>query len=197
MKWKKSLKIGGKVLQLVLNAMEKEKMLNIWMKIGLQKKLSTLLIFSKKWQKSKGEEYYNLNSFFVILQLKYWIQTFYTYQKIDSGCLQAIGWPLLAFVDWLNLHIASRDRIGTGHNRPFYPCFGPHRGSWCGENWFGMGHQIVRYVFQPLWPCAIQHRKRWHFYNGGESGFLARMTKLGINLYEGIITINSSRICKE
>jgi len=28
MKWKKSLKIGGKVLQLVLNAMEKEKMLN-------------------------------------------------------------------------------------------------------------------------------------------------------------------------
>ena len=38
MKWKKSLKIGRKVLQLVLNAMEKEKVLNVWIKIGLQKK---------------------------------------------------------------------------------------------------------------------------------------------------------------
>ena len=48
MEWKKSLKIGGNVLQLVVNAMEKEKLLNVWVMIGLQKKLSTLLIFCKK-----------------------------------------------------------------------------------------------------------------------------------------------------
>ena len=29
MEWKKSLKIGGNVLQLVVNAMEKEKLLNV------------------------------------------------------------------------------------------------------------------------------------------------------------------------
>ena len=150
MKWKKSLKIGGKVLQLVVNAMEKEKMFNVWIMIGLQKKLSTIPIFSKKWQKNKGEEYYNLKLFFVILQLEYWVQTFYTCQWIDSDCLQAMGWPCLTFFDWLNLHFACRDRIGTGQNRPFYPCFGPHRGSWCGKNWFGMAHQIVRFVTQPL-----------------------------------------------
>ena len=32
MKWKKSLKIGGKVLQLAVNAMKKEKMPNVWIK---------------------------------------------------------------------------------------------------------------------------------------------------------------------
>ena len=35
MKWKKSLKIGGKVLQLVGNAMKKENMLNVLRMIGL------------------------------------------------------------------------------------------------------------------------------------------------------------------
>ena len=168
MKWKKSLKIGGNVLQLVVNAMEKEKMLIVWTMIGLQKKLSTWLIFSKKWQKNEGKEYYILKLFFDMLQLKYWVQTFYTYQWIDSDCLQAIGWPPLTFSDWFNLHFACRDRIGTGQNRPFYPYFGPHRGSRCGKNWFGIAHQIVRYVTQPLWPYAVQQQKRWHFYNGGK-----------------------------
>ena len=132
--------------------------------------------------KNKGGEYYTSTLFFVILQLKHWIETFYTYQWIDSDCLQAMGWPPLTFFDWLNLHFACRDRIGTGQNRPFYPCFGPHRGSRCGKKWFGMAHQIVRYVTQPLWPYAIKQKKRWHFFNGGESGFFARMTKLGISL---------------
>ena len=84
--WKKSLKIGGKVRQLVVNAMEKEKFLNVWIMIGLQKKLSTLLIFSKKSQKNKEGEYYDLKLFFVILQLKYWVQTFYTCEQMDSDC---------------------------------------------------------------------------------------------------------------
>ena len=127
MKWKKSLKFGGNVVQLVVNAMTKEKMLNVWTIIGLQKKLSAYLILRKKWQKNKGEEYHNSNSFFVILQLKYWIQTFYTYQWIDSDCLQTMGWPPLTFFDWLNLHFACRDRIGTGQNRPFYPYFEPQK----------------------------------------------------------------------
>ena len=70
MKWKKSLKIGGNVLQLVVNAMEKEKMLIVWTMIGLQKQLSTWLIFSKKWQKNEGKEYYILKLFFDMLQLK-------------------------------------------------------------------------------------------------------------------------------
>ena len=182
MNWKKSLKIGGNVLQLVGNAMEKEKLLNVWVMIGLQKKLSTLLIFCKKRQKNEGEEFYDLKIFFVILKLKYWVQTFHTYQLIDSDCIQAIGWPCLTFFDWLNLHFACRDKIGTGQNKPFYPCFGPHRGSRCGKNWFGMVHQIVRYVTQPLWPHAIRLQKRWNFYYGGESGFLRRPPMLGINL---------------
>ena len=67
MKWKKSLKIGGNVLQLAVNAMEKEKMLIVWTMIGLQKKLSTWLIFSKKWQKNEGNEYYILRLFFDML----------------------------------------------------------------------------------------------------------------------------------
>jgi len=121
-------------------------------------------------------------------------KTFYTYQWIDSDCLQAIGWPPLTFFDWLNLHFACRDRIGTGQNRPFYPCFGPHRGSWCGKNWFGMVHQIVKYVTQPLWPYAIQQQKRGHLYNGGELGFLGRMTIRGINLKHLIIRVSSQSI---
>ena len=182
MNWKKSLKIGGNVLQLVGNAMEKEKLLNVWVMIGLQKKLSTLLIFCKKRQKNEGEEFYDLKLFFVILKLKYWVQTFHTYQLIDSDCIQAIGWPCLTFFDWLNLHFACRDKIGTGQNRPFYPCFGPHRGSWSSKNWFGMAHQVVRYVIQPSWPHAMQQKKRSHLYNGGESVFFGRTPIRGINL---------------
>ena len=99
MKWKKSSKIGGKV-QIVVNAMEKEKMLNVWIMAGLQKKLSTQLIFSKKWQKNEGKEYYISELFFDMLQLKYWVRNFYAYQWIDSDCLQAMGWPYLTFFDW-------------------------------------------------------------------------------------------------
>ena len=182
MKWKKSLKFGGNVLQLVVNAMTKEKMLNVWTIIGLQKKLSAYLILRKKWQKNEGEEYYNLKSFFFILQLKYWVQIFYTYQWMDRDCLQAMGWPCLTFFDCLNLHFPCRDKIGTGQNRPFYPCFGPLRGSWSSKNWFGMAHQVVRYVTQPLWPYSMQQQKRWHFYNGGELVFLGRTPMRGINL---------------
>ena len=159
MKWIKSLKIGGNVLQLVVNAMEKEKFLNVWIMIGLQKKLST----------------------YFILQLRHWVQTFHTYQWIDSDCLQAMGWPCLTFFDWLNLHFACRDRIGTGQNRPFYPCFGPHRSNWSSKNWFGMAHQVVRYVTQPSWPHSMQQKKRWHLYNGGESVFFGRTPIRGIN----------------
>ena len=38
MKWKKSLKIGGKVPQVVVNAVEKEKMPNVQIMMSLQKK---------------------------------------------------------------------------------------------------------------------------------------------------------------
>ena len=101
---------------------------------------------------------------------------------MDRDCLQAMGLPCLTFFDCLNLHFACRDKIGTGQNRPFYPCFGPLRGSWSSKNWFGMAHQVVRYVTQPLRLHTMQQQKRWHFYNGGESGFLGRMRMLGINL---------------
>ena len=150
-------------------------MLNIWTIIGLQKKTIGISHFEKKkWWKNEGIEYYNLKSFFSILQSKYWVQIFYTYQWMDRDCLQAIGWPCLTFFDCLNLQFACRDKIGTGQNRPFYPCFGPHGGSWSGKNWFGMLHQVVRYVTQPLQPYSMQQQKRWHFYNGGESVFLVR-----------------------
>ena len=143
--------------------------------------------------KNKGGEYYTLTLFFVILQLKHWIETFYTYQWIDSDCLQAMGWPPLTFFDWLNLHFACRDRIGTGPNRPFYPCFGPHRGSRCGKYWFSMAHQIVRYVTQPLWPYAIQQQKQCNFYHGGESGFFGRPWMLRINLLQAQSKSNKHR----
>ena len=48
MKWKKSLKFGGNVLQLVIDAMTKENMLNIWTIIGLQKKTIGISHFEKK-----------------------------------------------------------------------------------------------------------------------------------------------------
>ena len=140
--------------------------------------------FLQKMPEKWRGEYYDLKLFFVILKLKYWVQTFHTYQWINSDCLQAIGWTCLRFFDWLNLHFACRDRIGTGQNRPFYPCFGSHRGSRCGKNWFGMMHQIVRYVNQPLWPYAIQQQKQCNFYYCGESGFLGRPRMLGINLLQ-------------
>ena len=44
----KILKFGGNVIQLVVYAMTKEKMLNVWTIIGLQKKLSAYLILRKK-----------------------------------------------------------------------------------------------------------------------------------------------------
>ena len=83
--------------------MKKEKMLNVWRMLGLQKKLSTYLILSRKWRKNEGEECYILKLFFVILQLKYWVQIFYTYQWMDIDCLQAMGRLYLTFFDWLNL----------------------------------------------------------------------------------------------
>ena len=138
--------------------------------------------FEKKWWKNEGKEYNNLKSFFPILQSKYWVQIFYTHQWMDRDCLQAIGWPCLTFFDCLNLQFACRDKIGTGQNRPFYPCFGPHGGSWSGKNWFGMLHQVVRYVTQPLQRYPTQQQKRWHFYNGWESAFLGRTPMRGINL---------------
>ena len=55
MKWKKSLKIGGKVLQLVLNTMEKEKMLNVWVKIGLRKNCLPNSFLVKNDRKIKGK----------------------------------------------------------------------------------------------------------------------------------------------
>ena len=102
MKWKKSLKFGGNVVQQVVNTMTKEKMLNVWTIIGLQKKLSAYLILRKKWQKNEGEEYYNLKSFFFVLQLSYWVQIFCTYQWMDRDGLQAMGWLCLTFFDCLN-----------------------------------------------------------------------------------------------
>ena len=105
---------------------------------------------------------------------------------MDRDCLQAMGLPCLTFFDCLNLHFACRDKIGTGQNRPFYPCFGPLRGSWSSKNWFGMAHQVVRYVTQPLRPHTMQQQKRWHFYNGGESVFLGRTPMRGINLQQTI-----------
>ena len=48
MKWKKSLKFGGNVVQLLVNAMKKEKMLNVRTIIGLQKKTVGLSNFEKK-----------------------------------------------------------------------------------------------------------------------------------------------------
>ena len=107
---------------------------------------------------------------------------------MDRDCLQAMGWPCLTFSDCLNLHFACRDKIGTGQNRPFYPCFGPHRGNWSSKNWFGMAHQVVRYVIQPSWPHSMQQKKRSHLYNGGESVFFGRTPIRGINQHKQVET---------
>ena len=128
------------------------------------------------------------------LSKTWWICFKRVYFKVLSSpketrhLLSRISWLLEKWYTFLKKEINLLQKIYKMRPIwPFYPFLGSHRGSWSSKKWFGMTHQVVRYISKPLQPYSMQQQMRWHCYNGGESVFLERTLMRGINQYKKLI----------